>query len=139
MAKYKAFGTTLQHLVTATWTDIGGILDKSGPGYTAEPIDVTTHDSTDGFKEYVGGVRDAGEISFDIVWDPEDTGGQKKLLDQLIAGTVDTYRIVFPSTTSKTYEFSALVTAFESNMPVEGLLGASVTMKISGKPTADPA
>lgn len=134
MAKYAAFGAKLQRLVTATWTDIAGIRDISGPGLSADTVDVTTHDSTDAFREFLKTLIDAGEITFDLVWDPEEAAGQKYLLDQMITRTPADFRIVFATTTSKTWQVTAFVTGFEPNNPVEGEISASVTMKITGKP-----
>lgn len=137
MAKKSAFGTQLQRLVTATWTAIAQVKDINGPSLSGETTDVTTHDSPDAFREHLSTVRDSGEVTFDLEWDPEDAAGQKFLLDSLADGSVNVYRLVFPTASDHTWSASGIVTKFEPKAPVEGSIQASVSMKITGKPNFD--
>lgn len=137
--KYAAFGAKLQYLVTATWTDIAHIRDMSGPGVSGDTTDVTTHDSDSAFREFLKTVIDPGELSFDLVYDPEDTEGQGKLEAESVARTFDDYRIVYNTTGAKTWQFKACVTQFEPSNPVEGEISASVSMKLSGIIDKNPA
>jgi predicted secreted protein len=138
--KYAAYGAKLQYLDGATWTDIAGVRDISGPGLSADTIDVTSHSSAGAVREFIKSLIDAGELSFDLVWDPEDEAGQRVLLDRMLlvsAAAVHPYRLVFATTNSKTWQFNAVVSKFEPSNPVEGEISASVTLKISGLPTFD--
>jgi predicted secreted protein len=137
--KYAAFGAKLQYDNASTWTDIAGIRDISGPGMSADTVDVTTHDSTNNSREFLKTLIDYGEISFDVVFDPEETAGQAKLFAEMQATTSDSYRVVFNTTNDETWEFVAFVTGFEPSQPVEGEISASVTMKITGKPNFNPS
>ena len=82
--KYAAYGAKLQYQSGLNWLDIAGVRDISGPGLSADTIDVTTHDSPGAVREFIKSLIDAGEISFDLAWDPEDTAGQKILLDRML-------------------------------------------------------
>lgn len=136
--KYAAFGAKLQW-DNSGWTDIAGIRDMGGPGISGDVVDVTTHDSTDAFREFLKTVIDPGEVGFDLVWDPEDAAGQNKILTEAIARTSDSYRIVYNTTNAKTWEFTAFVTQFEPNQPVEGEISASVSMKLTGTIDRSPS
>jgi predicted secreted protein len=134
MAKYAAFGTAFKRGATT----IANVTNISGPGLSLDTADVTSHDSTGGWEEVVGTVLRSGEITLDLVYDPNAathkyaSGG---LLYDLVSRTAQTFSLVFPSTAAVTWSFSALVTAFEPSAPFDGALTASVTLKLTGAPT----
>lgn len=134
MAKYSAFGTQLKRGAVI----IGQVRSLSGPGLSLDTIDVTAHDSTGAWEEVVASILRSGEITAEILYDPNLathknlTGG---LLYDLTSRASTTYSIVFPSSPTVTWTFTAFVTAFEPSMPVDGELSASVTLKLTGQPT----
>lgn len=134
MAKYAAFGSLLKRGATA----VVAVTSISGPGLALDTEDVTTHDSTEAWEEVVGTILRSGEVSFDIVYDPaaathkNAAGG---LIADLVSRTAQTYSITFSDTAATVWSFSAFVTGFEPDMPHDGALTASVSMKITGKPT----
>ena len=134
MAKYAAYGTLLKR----AGTTIANVQNISGPGLQLDTEDVTTHDSTGAWEEVVGTILRSGEISLDIVYDP-NTATHKNaaggLLADLIARTQVAYTLVFPSTATVTWSFNALVTGFEPSAPHDGALTAAVKMKINGQPS----
>lgn len=138
--KYAAFGAKLRYQTAPDiWADIAGIRDMSGPGVSGDVVDVTTHDSPSAFREFLKTVIDPGEVSFDLVFDPEDTEGQGKLEDESVARTFDLYQVMYNTTNSKIWEFNACVTQLEPNQPVEGEISASISMKLSGTIFKSPA
>ena len=135
-----AFGTLLKigdGAASESFTTIAEVSNIGGPGLGLDPIDITNHSSTGGWKEFVGGLLDGGEVSLDINYDPThathdaSTGLIKDMTDR----TVRNFQLVFPDTSSTTWTFAALVTAFETSEPVDDKLAASVTLKVSGQPT----
>lgn len=134
MAKYAAFGTLLKRGATT----VAGVKSVSGPGLALDTEDVTSHDSASGWEEVVGTILRSGEVSLDLVWDPnaathKNTSGG--LLYDLTSRTSTTFSIVYPSTTPVTWTFTAFVTGFEPGAPVDGALTATVKLKITGAPT----
>lgn len=119
---------------TPTFTDVANIMDITGPGISRNTIDVTSHDSPNGYREFLGGLRDGGEVTFDINFDPaEDTHSQ--LITDLDAADPIDYRVEFPN--GATWTISGILTGFEPGAPVDDKLTASVTIKVTGKPTFD--
>jgi len=134
MAKYSAFGTLLKRGSTT----IAQVTNISGPGLSLDTEDVTSHDSTGAWEEHVATILRSGEISVEIVYDPNDATHKNSsggLLYDMTARAATTYSIVFPSSSTVTWTFSAFVTGFEASAPVDGALTASVTLKITGQPT----
>ena len=134
MAKYAAFGCALKK----GGTEYAGVTNISGPGLSLDTVDVTSHDSTGAWEEVVGTILRSGEISLDLVYDPADAthkyaaGG---LLYDLVSRTAIALTLEFSDTATTTWSFNALVTGFEPGMPVDGFLGASATLKLTGQPT----
>ena len=137
MTKYSAFGMTLKRGGTGG-TAIAAITNISGPGLSLDTEDVTSHDSTGGWEEVIGTILRSGEVSIDIVYDPNAATHKNAaggLLADLVSRTAQTYAITFPSTAAVSWTFSAFVTGFEPSASVDGALTATATLKITGQPT----
>ena len=134
MAKYAAYGTVLNRGAVA----IAQVTNISGPGLSLDTEDVTAMDSTGAWEEVVGTILRSGEISVDLVFDPNAatqkyaSGG---MLYDMVSRTAQTYSIVFPSSATVTWSFSALVTGWEPSAPVDGALTVAAKMKLTGAPT----
>lgn len=140
MTNYDAFGTTLRlgGTTASTGTAIAQVTNISGPGLSADTIDVTSHDSTTGYRQFLQGLKDGGEVTLDINYDP--TGATHKntsggLLYEFEQGTQNNYALVFSDSSTTVWVLPAIVTGFEPSAPMDNKLSASVTLKISGKPT----
>lgn len=136
-----AFGTLLKigdgGSPTESFTIIAEVTNIGGPSLSLDQIEITHHSSTGGWKEFIGGLLDGGEVSFDINYDPvgathDATTG---LIADIVARTKRNFQLVFPDTGNTTWSFTALVTKFEPSEPVGDKLAASVTLKVSGQPT----
>ncbi|MFD6874534.1 MULTISPECIES: phage tail tube protein [unclassified Streptomyces] len=135
MAGLDAFGTQLQRGDGATpsenFTPIANVTDITPPEIERETIDVTAHDSPDAWREFIGGLKDGGEVSIDVNYDPREH-------DLLLADFADSqprnYKIVWPGTLGE-WAFGALLTGFAPEAPHDDKLAASLTFKVSGKPT----
>lgn len=135
MAGLDGFGVQLQRgdgEAVEVFTAIADITNLSGPGLSRETLDVTSHGSPDGWMEFLGGLKDPGEVSADINYQPT-------LHDVLVADFDDTaprnYKIVFPDAAATTWAFPAIITGFEPEAPYDDKLAAALTFKVSGKPT----
>lgn len=142
MAGVDGFGTALARSdmgSTPTFTDVANVTSISGPGLTKADIDVTSHDSPDNYQEWLAGLKDGGEVSMDINWDPAETTQQVLISDFNLTGSAANrdYRIEFPD--GATWAFAGYVKGFEPTAPHDDKLTASVTFKVNGKPTFTPA
>lgn len=133
-----AFGTSLSRSnmdpVTPVFTAIANITSLSPGGVTREILDVTAHDSPNGYMEFLGGLKDPGEVSFDINYEP---AVHDVLLDDFELDDPVDYEVAFPDGT--VMAFPAILTEFAREAPYDDKLSASITMKISGKPVITPA
>lgn len=139
MSGQDGFGTRFQRgdgaTPTEAFTTMANVTNISGPERQRETIDMTAHDSPDGWREFVGGLKDGGEISLDINYDPsEDTHD----LDDDFADRVPrNYRIVIlPDTADEhTWSIGGILTNVGDEFPHDDKMARSITVKVSGKPT----
>lgn len=130
-----AFGTKLKKGATAIaeLTSIGAV------GVTREMIDATSHDSADGYKEYIPGLIDTAELPIEGILNKGDAG-QTALLTDLEAGTLGSYTITGPTGNAFIYAFKAYVTAYNAGpFNYDGKITFSATLKISGEVDYTPA
>lgn len=121
-------GTVLKY---AAGTTVGELTNIAGPSMSGETIDVTSHESTDGFREFVGGLKDGGELSIEGAF-IQDDAGQLALLASFNSGAVESFVVVFPDNAQ--FAVSGIVTGIEVGAPMDDKIGFSATIKITGKP-----
>lgn len=135
-----AFGTLLKIGDAATpevFTTIAEVTSIGGPKLAQDTIDVTSHSSTSGWREFIGGLLDGGEVTLTVNF--VVTGATHSytsgLIHDMVNRTKRNFQLVFPDTGSTTWTFAALVATFEPTEPIDGALTASVTLRVSGVPT----
>lgn len=137
MAKKAAYGTsiTIQRLQTGSYVAMTNLKDISGPEITAETIDVTTHDSADHFNEFLAGIADGGEVTFDVEFDPT-SAAHETLWNDVAARQLHNFKLILPGGSGSVgnIAFAGLLTKIGIGAPVKGSLMAPVTIKVSGKP-----
>jgi predicted secreted protein len=114
--------------------DIAEVTSITGPSQSADMLDVTNHDSSDEFREYIAGLVDGGEISFEANFDSTDTNGQIALHTDFQAKTSRTCQITLPNSLGN-ISGTAYCTKYELSFPVDGAVKLSGTIKYTGKPT----
>ena len=135
-AAIKSFGTLLK----STGTTVKEVGDIVGPDISRGVVDATTHDSTGGWQEWVPGKLSPGKVTFKINWLPTDAthSAAAGLINDITAATLQTFTITYTDTGNLVASFSAYVTGFKINAPVDGMLTADVEMTITGAITFTP-
>lgn len=137
MSGRDAFGSQLKRDTTGggSYTVIANVSDLSGPSRSREAIEVTAHDSPDQYREFVKGLKDGGEVTATINYDP--ASAQISALDaDFEEKPLRNYQIVIlPGEADEhTWTFSALITDLGDSFPVDDRMERDVTFKISGRP-----
>lgn len=144
--KYSSFGALLKvgddNATAELFTTVPGVQDITGPEFTTEQIEVTAHDSPGGFREYVVGPKDTGEIGFTLVFDPADATHQK-FFGNWADRQLHNYQLVFTDIQTPsgptTMDFAGLVVSFSFSMAVIGAMSADCSIRVSGEPIFTPA
>lgn len=111
----------------ATIAEVNSI---SGPNMTRGVIDVTSLDSTGGYREFIASFRDGGEVVLDMNF---TLAGYDDLKLDFEDSDKRHYQIVLPDTGNTTFKFHGLVTALGLAVPNDDKVKATCTVKISGQ------
>lgn len=117
---------------TGAWADMAEINSITGPGSTRDTIDVTSLDSTGGYREFITGFRDAGTVRLDMNF---TRSTYETMLTDFESDTAINYEIVLPDAENSTLEFEGLVTEVPLTIPPDDKITAAVTIKITGQVT----
>lgn len=119
------------------FTTVSEVLSISGPTLKADLIDVTNHSSPSRFREYIQGLKDGGELTFDINYQPNNAthNNATGVLGDWNTGVQRNYRLRFPVTPAVDWTVRVIVTNFETGLPVDAQIKASVTLKVVTAPT----
>ena len=112
MGATRALGTKLSK-GTTTPADIAGLTSIGGIEITADTIDVTPLDSDGGYREFIGGFKDGGEVPIEGFFNPDTESGQVAFQDSLDSGLAEDYKITFPTTPKAEWAFKGVVTGFK--------------------------
>jgi predicted secreted protein len=135
-----AFGTLLKIGDGAgpeVFTTVAEVKAIGGPTIKVDTVDLTTHSSSGAWREFLPTLIDAGELTFDVNFLPTNATHSQStgLLKDLKNRTKRNWQLVFPDAGSTTWAFAAYVTGFQITAPPDDLLGASVTLRLTGQPT----
>jgi len=118
----------------ASWATLAEVTSISGPGMTRETIDVTSLDSIGGYREFIGGFRDGGNVqlamnftrvTYDIIKTDFEDDAPKY------------YEIVLPDEENTTIEFAGVVTECPIEVTADDKVTSTVTIKVSGEVTVN--
>jgi len=140
MTEYASTGTLLKvgdGGATDAFTTLAQVGDISGPSLGASNVEVTNHSSTGNYREYVPTFLEPGELTATLFYDPADATHDPStgILADYEARTLRNFQLVFTDDASTTWAFSAYVTGFSINAPVDGALTADLTLMLTGQPT----
>lgn len=117
---------------SASWESIAEVTNISGPGFTREMIDVTSLDSTGGWREFISGFRDGGSVVLSMNFTRE---GLEAFSADFLSDDNQNYEIVLPDDDSTSLEFEGLVQDFPLTIPTDSQITMEVTIKVSGPVT----
>lgn len=118
------------------------------PNISRETQDATHTESPGGYREFIAGLKDGGEVTteLNLVPDSASTALLLGLFDLEGSAALTQCRIIFPDgdadaspITASVWAFSAICTGLTPEAPLAEKMAASATWKISGKPTLTQA
>ena len=126
---------SLGTILNAGTQKIGGLTSIGGLELSSDTIDVTTLDSSGGYREFINGFKDAGEITVEGFFLGAKDAGQQALYTLFESGASEEFEIVFPAEAGASWEFTGIVTGYSTSADLEDPLAFSSTVKVSGAPT----
>jgi hypothetical protein len=123
-------GTTAS---TTTYTLIAGIVSMPGPDGTGTAVDTFTLDSTGNFITKIRGAVDPGDMTLVVAYNNSDASS-KKLGTLFADGTLQMFKVSYPSTASTPEEFEGFINGMGRAVERDALITRPVTITVSGDP-----
>ena len=118
---------------TTLWASIPEAKGLAVPQTVTEYQDVTNLDSDDGFREFVKGLKDAGEVTLNANY--TTAGYEQQIADQAASGAIY-YRVTMPKLGTQTggdvFTFRGFPTVSITADDVGAPMGMSIAIKITG-------
>lgn len=127
MAKIRALGTKIEFnsKEVKNLTSIGEVSPDT------DELDATTLDSTGGYREFIQGFKDGGEVTLTGYYDSADAG-QAEIITGYGSGTKYTTVITLPSGAG-TITFQSYVKGYSlGSADVDGIVGFGASLRVSG-------
>lgn len=135
MPKMRALGTSITYAPTYDSLDantvvIGSLTSVGEISPDSEELDATCLDSSGGYREFLQGFKDSGELTLTGYLDP-DKHGQAQMVTLYGTGALGYFWITFPD--QATVAFNAYVKSFTVGAAdVDGIVGFGTTLRVSG-------
>jgi hypothetical protein len=120
-----------------------GVKSITGPNIQRGTHETTDMQSPDGWKQFIGGLVDAGEVSFEANLLPSDptqnqeSGGFMAEFDKTSCDSLANWRISFPVCAGEPegyLGFEGIATGQNMTFPLDDLMGFQGSLKVSGRP-----
>lgn len=115
--------------VVEAFTAIAEVNSINGPTMSREQYDATSLDSTGGYREYIPGFRDGGDVTIAVNF---TLAGFNTLLDDFQNDDARNYQIVLPDAGATTLQFAAFVTNMPLSIVPDDKITYEVTFKVTG-------
>lgn len=109
---------------------IAEVLSITGPGMTRDFIDVTNLASTGGYREFISGYRDGGELTFTINF---IYAGYNNMKTDFDSDSSIAYQVILPDGGNTTLSFNGYVTTMPLNITPDEAVTCDITIKITGE------
>lgn len=144
MTEYAGYRVLIKRKISVTYDTIAQVVDLSGPQLISEQIEVSHRangDPAEMWRRFVAGMKDGGEVTFQVYFDPDEPSHDPTLTTSMyalgVSGEAGDFQIAFPgqagATTTAT--FDAFVNNFDIDSPLEEGVTADLTLKVSGPVT----
>ncbi len=128
------------------YVTILGVKSMQGPSISRDTHDVTAMTSPGGWREFIGGLKDGGEVSFDANWLPRDPtqsqedDGFMAEFDKDSCESRGGWRIRVPACPGEDevlLTVFGIVTGQNITIPMDDVMSFTGTIKVSGRPTLE--
>lgn len=127
----KIFG--YRSIVATSTGEIAQMRNVGGPNVSFGDVDTTTMDSSSNYRTFAPALGDPGELTIAMLYDP--AGASHKILASAAQSrTTKVWTVYHGSSTGDTDVFSGYVKGINRVIPMDDMIQADVTIKVTGKP-----
>jgi predicted secreted protein len=134
MAKQGGFGAQLKITVASTLTVVAQVEEVDFPEQEKDLVDVTTHDSTNGYAEHMAtGLFKLNKMSCVLIWD--DANATHAAIQAAFASLVPMNMTVVSAGATETIAFSGFVVKLGRESKMKDAYKCKVEIQPTGAPT----
>jgi hypothetical protein len=130
------YGNAATYADSTTFTPFANVLEIKPPGLTSDDIETTNLDTQDEMKDFDPGLGDAGESTFKIQWDADQTATVYSLFRQKKG-----FRIVYadaPYPSGSKLRFNGWIKGIAGEtIQKDNVVEAEITVRVVGLPDFD--
>src|SRR5262245_29035638 len=117
---------------TGLYSDLEEVFNITAPSSTVDMVDVSNMQSVNAIREFVPGLTDPGEMSFEMNFIPNSNSDNLllNLRNEPPSQRKRNMRIIFPNLIM--WQFEALLMTYEPVAPTDDKMTASVSFKVTG-------
>lgn len=119
---------------TGEWENLAEINSIEGPGMSRDFIDTTALDTEGGYRTFITGFRDAGQVTLNMNFTRTT---YDKMQADFESENAQNYEIVLPDDDNTSIEFEGYVTELPLSVTPDDKVTVNVTLKVSGQPTVE--
>lgn len=123
-------GTVFNRWSGAAWVPQAEINSITGPGMSRDTIDVTSLDSSGGYREFITGFRNPGTVTLSMNFTRTT---YEQMLDDFESASAQNYQIDLPDLENTSLDFIGLVTELPLTIPADDKITVEVTIQVSGE------
>jgi hypothetical protein len=127
-------GSQLKVSISSVYTAISQVKALTGPSIVTDYKEITTLSSPSAFKEYLPIMKDPGPVTFDLVWDGNNTT-HNYLMAANQNSTLESFEEITTHVTPRTIAYSAYVSKFEFSATTGDVWMVKVELKATGAVT----
>ena len=127
-------GTLFRRWSGSAWVNLAEVKSINGPTMSREMIDVTSLDSTGGYREFIASYRDGGTVDLTMIF-RRDT--YDLMHGDFEDDTVHNYEIVLPDGDHTSLEFEGYVNEVPLSIVADDAVTADVSIKVTSAPTVN--
>lgn len=130
-----AQGALLQ-VENTTFVTVPEVSRMNTPSVRVEQVDVTSHDSAGGFREYLAGFKDAENVTVELNWVVGNVVHDflRTIAD---AGTTVNWKQTIKGTGDKVCAFSGYIESLQVQVNAGEAQKATMVIRVSGQPVWD--
>lgn len=106
---------------------IAEVFNVNPPSQVDDVVEATHYQSPNRRREYIPGLVESGEVSFDMNYVP---GSASDVLINAAQGVEKVLRLTFPNGVSQV--FNGVRQGYEKNAPIDDRMTATVTFRVTG-------
>jgi len=132
MSEITGIGTKFMKDDGGSFSEIARVFGITGPGMSRDSVEVTAYDSPKGYRKKIGGLRDAGQVTFTLNF---QRSTYITLKNDYEKDDPQLYKIVLPDQYNTEFVFNALITEMPLSIPEGDRVTVDITIELSGEVT----